>query len=487
MYQDARTLLCSDPASPICWLSLADLCIDDRGTGQVLNLMHRAILLDPLSAGIAARAGLKAIELKRHDLARTYLAKAVCLDPSRTGCNLDLGLTFDLTNAPSQALHFYRREMTLSPHDPVPYFNSANAFMALGDPVSSSKNYDLAIDLGMIATGVYKSAAIAHLVSGNFSRGWTLYETRFFSGDLKTLNTERALQSSKPLMSQNLAAHSDDVVLVWPEQGVGDEIMFGSMLGEFRGRVGRLFVQMDRRLIPVFKRSLPEDVVFFERGTQVPESLYDAHIAVGSLGQHLRTSLQSFRGHRSRYLRADPARSAAFKEWLGLEDGETAVGISWKSINPETGRSRSISLVDLLSALRGPRQKFVNLQYGQDDGELAAVRDALGIEIVQVPFLDLTDDLDGVAALIEACDEVVSIGNATAHLAGALGRKTTVLLPGLGMRGPGGKVIPGWRWIGEAGKCVWYESVELLRWVEGESDWGGVLSRLRHDRLHRQT
>jgi len=66
--------------------------------------------------------------------------------------------------------------------------------------------------------------------------------------------------------------------------------------------------------------------------------------------------------------------------------------------------------------------------------------------------VDNREDLDGLAALIEACDEVVSIGNATAHLAGALGKRTTVLLP----------EAPSWRWLARDDQTLWYSSVQVI-------------------------
>jgi ADP-heptose:LPS heptosyltransferase len=67
--------------------------------------------------------------------------------------------------------------------------------------------------------------------------------------------------------------------------------------------------------------------------------------------------------------------------------------------------------------------------------------------------VDNREDLDGLAALIEACDEVVSIGNATAHLAGALGKRTTVLLP----------EAPSWRWLAQGTTTPWYDGCTLIR------------------------
>jgi ADP-heptose:LPS heptosyltransferase len=96
---------------------------------------------------------------------------------------------------------------------------------------------------------------------------------------------------------------------------------------------------------------------------------------------------------------------------------------------------------------------LVNLQYGSVQEEIAEAQARCGIRVEQVPRVDCQNDLDGLAALIMACDEVVSIGNATAHLAGALGQKTTVLLP----------YSPSWRWMAKGDESPWYQSVRLLR------------------------
>jgi len=256
---------------------------------------------------------------------------------------------------------------------------------------------------------------------------------------------------------------------VWGEQGVGDEVMFGSMLGEFRGHCGRMLVQMDKRLIPLFRRSLPSDVEFYERGTVVPEDRYDSHIPIGSLGLHLRPNRESFEGHRGAYLKADEDRVRSLRASFGLAEGERLIGVSWRSSNPETGAGRSLPLWELAQVLGGEGRRLVNLQYGEVRQEITEALERAGVVVEQVPGLDCQNDLDGLAALIGACDEVVSIGNATAHLAGALGQKTTVLLP----------YSPSWRWMAEGDQSPWYQSVRLIRQAE-RGDWSSVLQAVKY-------
>jgi ADP-heptose:LPS heptosyltransferase len=109
----------------------------------------------------------------------------------------------------------------------------------------------------------------------------------------------------------------------------------------------------------------------------------------------------------------------------------------------------------------------VNLQYGEVTADLERAKAQLGIEVYHESEVDNRNDLEGLAGLIDACDEIISVGNATAHLAGALGKKTLVLLP----------FVAGWRWLHEGERCPWYDSVTLLRQTVRD-DWSAVLAQV---------
>jgi hypothetical protein len=316
-------------------------------------------------------------------------------------------------------------------------------------------------------------SALMLLSARRYRQGWYRHEFRWRTSQFNNPRAGiAALQTTKRVYRTDFDSKS--CCLAWAEQGVGDEVMFGSMLGDFRSCVGKLLVQLDQRLIPLFKRSLPDDVEFFERGTVVPEDRYDSHIAIGSLGQYLRPTLESFEGKGGKYLWADPERSQAMREWLSVKEGERVIGLSWRSSNPETGAARSLALKDLVKSLQAPGVRFVNLQYGDVSAEIEALERDEGIQVLECPGLNTTDDLDGLAALIEACDEVVSIGNATAHLAGALGKNTTVLLP----------KAPSWRWLAEGESTPWYSSITLMRRDAKDESWLPLLgSRHRRKRV----
>ena len=113
---------------------------------------------------------------------------------------------------------------------------------------------------------------------------------------------------------------------------------------------------------------------------------------------------------------------------------------------------------------------MLNLQYGEVREEIETIRRERGIEVLSHAGIDNREDLEGLSGLIEGCDLVVSVGNATAHLSGALGQRTWVLLP----------YVAGWRWLHEGSCCPWYQSVRLYRQAQ-RNQWQPVLERILHD------
>jgi ADP-heptose:LPS heptosyltransferase len=130
-----------------------------------------------------------------------------------------------------------------------------------------------------------------------------------------------------------------------------------------------------------------------------------------------------------------------------------------------------LQLWELLGALKGVSGvRWVNLQYGVSEEEIEEAYERVGVRLERCEGLDEREDLEGLAALMELCEEVVTVGNATAHLAGALGRPTRVMLP----------YVAGWRWMNEGRESVWYESVRLYRQPQ-RGDWQPVLHELAQE------
>lgn len=282
------------------------------------------------------------------------------------------------------------------------------------------------------------------LQMNDFKTGWPLYDTRWQSERFKSprLNTD------KPQWTKDGGAKS---VLVWGEQGVGDQIIYGSLLPTVRSQTDQMTAMIDPRLIPLFSRSMPE-IEFIPNIAQVPADKHETHIPFASLGASLIESKEDITRYAKRnYLKVDSLRMADILEELDIRDNDFVVGVSWISSAVKIGPHKSMSLTDMLPILSIEGVKFVNLQYGHVKQDLADFEAKHGIKILQ-SSVDCWKDLDGLAALCAACNVIVSISSSTVHMAGALG--VPVLLMDANKL---------WYWGNKEGdRSLWYPSVKIF-------------------------
>ncbi|MFM7709150.1 MAG: tetratricopeptide repeat protein, partial [Gammaproteobacteria bacterium] len=256
-------------------------------------------------------------------------------------------------------------------------------------------------------------------------------------------------------------------VLLWAEQGIGDELLFASLLPELLKHEVSVTLTADRRLHALFARSLPQIRLLDSAVTlRTPiDSGYDAQAPIGDLGHLLRMDAAAIAASRKVYLKVDGRRREEMRAEVAALGGRRVCGIAWRSANPRFSAAKSIELAQLRPVLETPDTVFVNLQYGAVDAELAALQESTGLRIHRIEGLDVREDIDGLAALVDVCDVVVTASNVTAHLAGALGKRTAVLVPHSKARI--------WYWHEGDEHSLWYPSVRLFC-QDGPQDWAGA-------------
>ena len=173
---------------------------------------------------------------------------------------------------------------------------------------------------------------------------------------------------------------------------------------------------------------------------------------MGSLPRLFRNSEKDFNKTREGYLKADMDRVEILCKELGVED-KKVIGISWKSFKSLKIQKKSMDLAQFGRVFEGLDIVLLNLQYGDVDEEIRAFTEETGIKVLQCSSVNLKEDLDGLAALIELCDLVVSTSNVTIHMAGALGKDSWLLLP----------FAANFWWLTERTDSLWYPSVKLYR------------------------
>jgi ADP-heptose:LPS heptosyltransferase len=183
--------------------------------------------------------------------------------------------------------------------------------------------------------------------------------------------------------------------------------------------------------------------------------VHDAHAPLGSLPRILGLLPEQV-AHRSKpYFKSDPLKREIFSNQVNIDGSKITCGIAWSSKNQKIGVHKSMALSQWAPVLQNTQVEFVNLQYGDVDEEIKNVQAELGRTIRQVPGLDVHRDIDGLIALIDACDVVITTSNVTAHLAGALGKTGALLVPHAQ-----GKI---WYWHLEDARSMWYPSLQMFR------------------------
>ena len=294
-----------------------------------------------------------------------------------------------------------------------------------------------------------------------FELGFAEHEWRWKRPELKL---GAVLDTSKPMW----CGEHNQAVFVWREQGIGDEIMFASLLSELHSVSSKVIVECEPRLISLFERSFSKDITFVSDRSSVNEDMYDFHISLGSLSRFFRTSVESFKANNSHYLFHDGVRTKKLRQKLLSGEDKKLIGISWKTASPvPNAQDRNIKLSDIARVLNKPGTQLVSLQYGDVSDEISNLKEEFGISVTQVSEVDNKNDIDGLASLIMVCDEVVSTTNVTVHLAGALGADVSVLLP----------FVPRWIWGRPNSPSTWYGSVKTYR-QSTVGEWDTVLRLL---------
>jgi ADP-heptose:LPS heptosyltransferase len=190
------------------------------------------------------------------------------------------------------------------------------------------------------------------------------------------------------------------------------------------------------------------------------------HMPIASLGRYLRPDWNAFPKNESGHLVADPVRTQNLYDRLH-GDSRKVIGLSWKSRNAKFAGVKSARLGDFRPLLQQGGYRFIDLQYGDTQADREAAEQELGVRVEHVDDIDNTDDIDGLAALMCACDLIVTVSNTTAHLSGALGRPTQVFVPHGQARW--------WYWFKNRVDSPWYPNLRINRLQQGQS-WSELIN-----------
>ncbi len=414
----------------------------------------QAIALQPDNAEAYSNRGNSLKELGQLEAAVASYDRAIALQPTVATIHYNRGNVLRELGQLEAAVASYDRAIALRPSYAEAYSNRGMVFRELGQLEAAVASYDQAIALRPDVADDYWNKSFALLLGGDLVEGWKLYEWRWAADKMKT--QKRNFPQPLWLGKESLAGKT---ILLHSEQGLGDTIQF-CRYAQFVTDLGaQVILEAPKPLVGVLKHLSGVSEVVVE-GSPLPA--FEYHCPLLSLPLAFKTTVDSI-PCPTPYLRAEPGKLAYWTSKLG-EKRAPRVGLVWSGRPEHTNdRNRSIGLAALLQHLPA-RFEYVSLQKEVRDSDRLALES--GPHVLHVG--NELDDFTNTAALCALMDVIISVDTSVAHLSGALGKPTWVLLP----------FSPDWRWMLNREDSPWYPSVRLYRQPR-VGDWDSVLKNVK--------
>ncbi|MEP6146805.1 MAG: tetratricopeptide repeat protein [Nisaea sp.] len=422
-----RMALTLDPSDPI---AVQDLAAARRANGRVVAaapLFRHLLSLSPADPAALLAEATSRIDLGHHDAARTLLRKCLVTAPAlieATNSYAFLGitaLTFD------EARRWFRRTITAQPRYAAPYSGLAELYYLEGDINACLNASEQAIALAPNDPQIQVRHSMRLLTAGHIKDGWRNFEWRLKRSDAVRRPGLPPRWQGEPLAGKRM--------LVCAEEGVGDEILYASMIPDLLSANASVVIECAPRLLEVFQRSFPDCVV--HAYTRSGDRFRPAHdynwlpqdppvnfaIAGGSLPALLRPDIASYE-HQRPYISASPERVRDMEQKLAALPPGPRIGFAWRSKDVNPFRDLHYTrLQDWQSLLTEPGLQLVSMQYGSGwEREISDARQEFGARLHVLEGVDMTNDFEDIFALAASVDCLICPSSTLAWVGGSLGK-----------------------------------------------------------------
>ena len=367
---------------------------------------------------------------------------------------IDQGNQHRSCNQPEEALKCYALAFAQDRTSSAAFNNYGNVLREVGEPQAALPFLERAIQLEPKNVTARFNIAVAHLLAGDYGRGWPAYETRW---------DYEHLAGSMPPFSQPRWTGQDlqgKTILVVGEQGHGDNVQFVRFVYNLHVMGAEIILQVTDGLVPLLSNS---NIIKRVSGYDYTVSDFDYWVPIMSIPGILGITLQNLPSPMN-YLNADGGLQQQWLQKLGPKK-RMRVGFSWSGRRDAwLNRHKGMPFEDMLKMIQAnPQYEWINLQIDATDEETATLESA-GVTMYPGSIQSFADT----AALIANLDVVVSVDTAIAHLAGALGRPTWIMLNWFAVD---------WRWLLNRDSSPWYSTARLFR-QPAMGDWASVTKKV---------
>jgi tetratricopeptide (TPR) repeat protein len=409
---------------------------------------ERALQLDPNDVDTIINFGGTLFALERYEEALAAAERVLALDPDWAEALNLRGNVLQETGQLAEALASYDQAIAASPDHAQVFCNRGNALQALNRHHEAIASYDRAVALKDDYADAHWNGAVARLCIGDLPGGFAKFEWRWRTSD--------GGPSFRPPLRLGGQPFSGQTILLYAEQGVGDCLQFARYVPLVAERGAKVLLAVHRELKALLSNLAN---AIFAEGEALPP--FDLGCPLLSLPLAFGTTLATIPANVP-YVQPDAERVVRWQARLPAS-ASLRVGLAWSG-NPahKNDRRRSIAFKHLAPLLAVPGVQFISLQKEPRPSDAEALR--------RSPLIDLAvelNDFADTAAVVASLDLIISVDTAVAHLAGAMGKPTWILLP----------FSPDWRWLLERDDSPWYPTARLFRQPR-IGDWASVIASL---------
>jgi tetratricopeptide (TPR) repeat protein len=419
-------------------------------------LAERVLQAAPEHPHVLHLSGIVAYRRGKIPLAIQRMEKSLELSPTvavypRNMCEIYRG-----AGRLDDALRMAERAVELAPEDSRAHFNHALICYERRELDAALAAADRSIELDPAFPEAHFERAEVLLLGGRLAEGWESYEWRF-----KLKQAEGMLpKTDKPQWDGgNLP---EGRLLIVADQGFGDCIQFGRYIPWAAERAPKPVLACSGDLVPIL-RQIPGLGRIVTRWETTGE--FDAYMPLSGMPRIAGTTLETIPAAVP-YLHPDPAKIAAWRQRIEAltPRGKKRIGLVWAGRpTHKNDRKRTVKLEQFAPLFARDDVAIVTVQKGDQIAQVGGYFGAAPLVNLGPSIHDFTDTL----AILQSLDRLVTIDTSVAHLAGASGVPTSVILP----------YAPDWRWLLDRDDTPWYPSLRLYR-QQRAYEWAGVIERL---------
>jgi tetratricopeptide (TPR) repeat protein len=403
--------------------NLGNILLSEGRLGEAAHCFEMAVAIRGDDPKAHYNLGVAFNRMAKFQAARFAFETAVQQDPGFVEAHHNLGVVLQNLGEVQEALCAFNKVLTLKPNFTEAVWNRSLARLLSGDLPGGFQDYE--------------------------ARFHKLDQSRIYAGTFSTPRWDGACFEGKRL-------------LVHYEQGFGDTLQFVRYLPMVKSRGGTVILEVQGALYELMKRTAGVDLLINGEKTPGPEIPCDYHVPLLSLPGIFKTRIEAI-PRDNPYIFPDPLKSEHWREQLSGEKG-FKVGIVWAgNLSDEKGRHRSCPLEYFVPLGDLAPVRFYGLQKGDAAKELDSVYPSFRVTDLSQGLADFSDT----CAVMDNLDLIVSVDTATAHLAGAMGKPTFVLLSS----------PCDWRWLLDRDDSPWYPTMKLFRQPR-QGDWESVFAHV---------